>query len=239
MTTPSAPDREGSDSRPDPVDLHKSERAPEDEPGFDPYRFGKPDVPPPPEYAPPGYVPPADAPRERSGGYPPPPIHQPSPYGPPGGDTPPGHGPPAYGPPGHGGYGPPGYATGQSGPPGGPPQPPQYHGYVQPRTGNGKATASLVLGIVSIVLCWATIFDAVLIIPAIVFGILGLNEARSGRAGGRGLAIAGLTCAAIGAILAIVMTVVFTRAINSCGGVSEKDSSGFQQCVQNYFVGNG
>jgi hypothetical protein len=49
------------------------------EPGldFDPYRYGRPDNPVPPEYAPPGYVPPPEpGPQQpQAPGYPPPPPH--------------------------------------------------------------------------------------------------------------------------------------------------------------------
>ena len=63
MTTPSAPDSpDRRTSRRGPVDLGKpTPAAPSGDPTadapFDPYRFGKPDHPVPPEYAPPGYVP--------------------------------------------------------------------------------------------------------------------------------------------------------------------------------------
>lgn len=177
MSTPSAPDHGESDPT---VDLTKG--PPASEAPFDPYRFGRPDKPVPPEYAPP------------------------YPYGaPPYGNTP-------YGAP----------------------QPPGYHSYVQPKSGNGKAIAALVLGIVSILMFWTSIFDAVLVIPALIFGFIARHEANSRRTDGKGMALAGLICAAVGTVLAIVMTVVYVHAINNCGGFSDQNSSGFQQCVQDH-----
>jgi hypothetical protein len=70
MTTPSAPGSpdDGSAGNPgEPVNLGKSGE-PRAEAPFDPYRFGKPDHPVPPEFAPPGY----------GGGYSP--VPEPSPY---------------------------------------------------------------------------------------------------------------------------------------------------------------
>ncbi len=197
------------------------------EPPFDPYRFGRPEHPVPPEYAPPGYVP--DPPPQPG---PPPPA---SPYG-----------QPPYGPPPYGQGGPP-YAGGPGGYPGGPgPYPggpghyaggPGGHpGYGPPppaRSGsNGKAITALVLGALSIVLCWLSLFDLVFIVPAIVFGSVALSDAR--RSGsGRGLALGGIACAVIGAVLAVFLTVLVKDAFDKCGGVSHRNDPGFMQCVQN------
>jgi hypothetical protein len=182
---------------------------------FDPYRFGAPEQPVPPEYAPPGYTPPpptqpGPGAAPGYGGYPP--------YGPPG-YPPPGY-PPAYPPPS-------GYA-------GGPPplyQPPLYNGYPQPRTGNGKAIAALVLGILSILLSIFAFFDLFLIIPAIVFGSLGLADARRG-AGGLGMARAGLICTAVGAVLAIVLTVFIVHRVSSCDDQYGSGSHQYNVCVR-------
>src|SRR5256885_16732940 len=159
MTTPSEPDngepREG-------VNLGK---APSGEPTgdvpFDPYRFGRPDHPIPAEYAPPGYTGPV--------------IPPPSPYGPP---------PPQFanqpqgGP--YGSYGqPPSPYQYPSMQPGqyGAPAPPPYHGYAQPQPGNnGKAVAGLVLGIASIVFCFLSFFDGVLVVLGLVFSLIGMSQ---------------------------------------------------------------
>lgn len=191
---------------------------------FDPYRFGAPSQHVPPEYAPPGfettgYHPPASqAPPETHGqppagaGYPPPgyptpgyppPYGQPgSPYGQPGG--------PPYGQPGGPPYGQP--MPGQAGQY---PPPPQYYGYQQPGSGsNGKATAGLIFGILSIVLSIFTLFDALMIIPGFIFSFAGLSEAKR-RGLGRGVAKWGIGLTAAGTVLVlgllIAAVVVFEK----------------------------
>jgi hypothetical protein len=165
---------------PDSVSLSKQPQDADEAP-FDPYRYGAPEHPVPPEYAPPGYVPP------------PPP------------QTP----PPPPGPERYAGYG---YPARQPYPPP-PPPAPGYRAYGS----NAKAIAALIFGIASIVLCWLSIFDLLPIVVAVVFGILGINEAaRRGDGRGRRMAIAGIICAGVGTLLAIVLTVYFVHLIKPC-----------------------
>jgi Domain of unknown function (DUF4190) len=185
---------------------------------FDPYRYGRPDHPVPPEYAPPGYVPdptPA-APSATSAPYHPGGTPTPNAYQQP---------PTPYAGPGHPGA-----------PHPGAPVPPPYNGYQQPRTGNGKAIAALVLGIASIVFCWVSVFDAVFVVLAVVFGLIVLSEARRGGRG-RGMAIAGVACAVVGALLATVLTVKIIDAADQCGGLSHPGVSteDFRQCLSDNF----
>jgi hypothetical protein len=242
MTTP-----DNGESPPE-VDLTKSD--PAGEAPFDPYRFGKPDRPIPPEYAPPGYVPPTPevsptSPYGPSSPYGPGPSG-PSPYGPgpSGGQAPygpapygqPPYGQPPYGPPGQEPHGTPPPYPGQY--PGGyGPPPPGYSGYGPARGSNGKAVAALVLGIASIILFWLSVLDAVPVILALVFGLLGLSQSKSrpDRAG-RSMAISGLVCCLIGAVLATIFTVKIVHAINDCGGFnSNRSNTVFQQCVRDTF----
>jgi hypothetical protein len=204
------------------VDLTKGTTPPPaaDEP-FDPYRFGRPEHPIPAEYAPPGYtgptIPPASRPYgpagygaggDQSYGGPPP-----TPYG----------GPPSYGP-----GQPPRY------PDFGAPPPPPYHGYPMPPARSGKAVAALVFGILSIVLCFLSFFDGVFVVLGLVFGVVALNESRTRNAGGRGLAVAGVVCSIIGALLATVLTVLLVHAANQCGGFQNDNSDQWQTCVRNH-----
>jgi hypothetical protein len=233
-----------SDGTSDRVDLGKDGRGVPSGPGesagqtpaeqpdvpFDPYRFGAPDVPPPPEYAPPGYQPPggyqypgptAEPPHgpyppypygTTAGGQPGAPYGQ-QPYGqPPVGQQPYGQSPYGQSPYGQSPYGP-GASAAQ---------------------GNGKAVAALVLGIVSIVLCWLTFLDALFVVLALIFGFLGLNDARNRGGRGRGQALAGLICAAVGAVLAIVFTVFVVHLANKCGGLDNQGSPGYQQCLRDH-----
>jgi hypothetical protein len=87
-------------------------------------------------------------------------------------------------------------------PPAGYGQPPQQ---VQARETSGKATASLVLGILAVLLfvVWASFIFGPL---AIVFGVMGRNEIKANpMKGGYGTATAGMVCGIIG----IALTVVF------------------------------
>jgi hypothetical protein len=206
------------------------ESSDESEAPFDPYRYGHPDVPPAPEYAPPGYQPPAPsaaqpAPPAPGAPYPPPqnwdqpPPDAQAPYGQPSYGQPP-YGPPSYGQPP---YGQPPYGPNQN-PYGVPPQ------FAQ-KSGNGKATAGLVLGILAILMFWLTFFDAIFIITALIFAILGLNDSKV-RGSGRGNAIAGIVCAVIGAVLAIVFTVFVVHLSNECGGTGNQNSSSYRQCIR-------
>jgi len=193
---------------------------------FDPYRFGAPEHPVPPEYAPPGYVPPVQMPQ-----VPPPPdpnTAYPAAYPPP--NYPP-QGYQGYPPAGYQGYPPPGYQPG----PGYPPMPPNYSAqYPAPRTGNGRATAGLVLGVASILLCWTVIFDIVFIALGVVFSSLGRAAAqREPHLGGKGVATAGLICSAVGLVLAVVLAVVVVRAAHACNAY-DSNSSDFRNCVQHY-----
>ncbi len=221
MTTPS--DSESGQPPREGVDLGKADPA-ADAP-FDPYRYGKPDHPVPAEYAPPGYTGPT-APAPTPYGQPANPYN-PYPAGPETQN-------PFNNPPGtpYGGqapyqYPPPGYGPGV-------PPPPPYHSYVQPRTGNGKAIAALVLGICSIVFCWLSVFDSVFIILALIFGLLALNDAKNGRAGGRGLAIGALCCVVVGALLATIISIKVFHAIDQCGGFDQSSSSSFNQCLRDH-----
>lgn len=184
----------------DRVSLHKdgssdAGEAAEPRPGvdFDPYRFGLPDHPIPPEFAPPGYIPP------RQHQMPGPPQFGPLPPMP---------------PPPHLGY------------PGGPPR--------GVGSGHGKAVASLVLGIASIVLCWLTVLDAIPIVIAVVLGTVAIREARfKPNREGRSMAIAGICCALVGAVLAAVLSVVIYTRFKDCLQLSP-GSSEYSNCISNH-----
>ena len=183
------------------------------QPDFDPYRFGKPDHPIPPEYAPPGYVPDNPQPAQPAQPVWPPQDDQPRPpYGGypqyPSGAYPPGQyqqGPYQQGP----------YQQGQYQPH--PPPPPGYPAYGMVRQGNSKATTAMVLGILSLVFFWLTILDLGLAIPAIVVGALALRDSkRFPERGGRGKALTGLVCGILAVVMIIVTVVVVYVRIKPC-----------------------
>jgi hypothetical protein len=114
---------------------------------------------------------------------PPPPDHGQAP--------PPGHGQPAYGQPAYGqpAYGQPAYG-----------QPAYGYGYPAPRQTNGKAVASMVVGIVSIVSCYL----GVLVGPvAIVLAVMAKKDLKANpeTQAGAGMATAGLITGIVGAVL--------------------------------------
>lgn len=195
MTTPpdspKPPDREpGGWAAPPPAEPVQSDPQSQGQPEtpFDPYRYGAPEQPVPPEYAPPGYTPPA---------------------APPSFTKPPAAAAPSYGQaqtqPGYG------YQGGAQ-----PyPTPPNYaQQYPQPKTGNGKAVAGLVLGILAIVFCWTSFLDIVFVALGVIFALLGMSEAKRIGGAGRGMAIGGLVCAVVGALFATLFTVfVYSKVI--------------------------
>ena len=228
MTTP--PSDGSQQPERDPVSLDKP-AADDFPPDFDPYRFGAPDHPIPPEYAPPGYRPPpptqadqgtqelptyAGYPGYSYPGYPPAPNQQGQ------------QGYPGYaGYPGQGGYG------SQQPPPGYGPPPPWMTQYPPP-TGNGKAVASLVLGIASIALCWLWVLDLIPVVIAIVLGAVALGDARrTGR--GRGLAIGGIVCALVAALIFLLITVWVVPKVQDCLDSYDQNSSEFDNCIHDEF----
>jgi hypothetical protein len=93
--------------------------------------------------------------------------------------------------------------------PPGPPPPPPAPPAVQPT--NGLAVASLVLGILSILLFFTVVPPFILGGLAVIFGIIGLSKAAQG-APNKGLAVAGLVCGAIGLVAAIAFIALVVSA---------------------------
>jgi hypothetical protein len=88
-------------------------------------------------------------------------------------------------------------------------------GYIYAPTSptNGKAVASMVLGILSIALCWLYgIVGLVLGILAIVFGVQGRR-----RPDGHGMATAGLVTGILGVVFSTFWVIVFV-AVLATGG---------------------
>jgi hypothetical protein len=114
-----------------------------------------------------------------------------------------------------------------------PPGPPAFQPLYQPPT-SGKATTSLVLGIVSLVAC-----GLLLGIPAMIVGRQAKREIREsgGRLSGDGLATAGIVTGLIGtlwSILALVLVVLvfaFGAALfKECHTVDNPDGSSTVVC---------
>jgi len=145
--------------------------------------------------------------------YPPPPGGEPyggapEPQEPQPGQQPPGY-QPGYPPPGpQPGYPPPGYPQG-------------YPGYPPPAPTHSKATVSLVLGILSLVMCG--LFTG---IPAMITGRQAKREIAesNGRLGGEGLASTGFITGLIGTILS-ALTVVAIIGLFVLGAVISESSN--------------
>ncbi len=114
-----------------------------------------------------------------------------------------GYPPASYGPPAYpaGSYPQPGYGQAPYGPTGYPPP-----GYPLPR--NGLGTASLVLGIIAVVLCWTVWAAAILGVLAICFGAVGLGKANRGEATNPGSAKAGLVLGIVAIALLVLLIIV-------------------------------
>jgi hypothetical protein len=115
--------------------------------------------------------------------------------------------PPSYGPP----SGPPPY-----GPPSGPPP----YGPPPTKKGAGLAIASMVVGIIALLLSWIPIINnlaAILAVVGLGLGIPALIRARRGTAGGTGMAITGLVTSVLAIVLVIVTQLLFVKALDEAG----------------------
>lgn len=97
-------------------------------------------------------------------------------------------------------------AIGSTCPECGRPVAPSFHGQTLPTS--GKAVTSLILGILSLPMCFCFGLPAVLLgISAIVFAIVAKKDVSAGRVGGAssGMAIAGLICGIIGLCMGLIV----------------------------------
>lgn len=72
---------------------------------------------------------------------------------------------------------------------------------------NGKAIASLILGILSIVTFILTLVGIILGIIGLILGIIGLKEINRFTQDGRKMAVAGVICSSFGILLPILLLV--------------------------------
>ncbi|MEO5714098.1 MAG: DUF4190 domain-containing protein [Luteolibacter sp.] len=73
---------------------------------------------------------------------------------------------------------------------------------------NGLAKASMILGIVGLLSSFLICPSILLVIPSLIMGIIGLGRAKksNGLMGGRGEAIAGITCSSLGLVVMLAFT---------------------------------
>ncbi len=105
-----------------------------------------------------------------------------------------------------------------------PPQAPYQQPYAPvpppqtpPQKGAGLAIASMVLGIIALLLSWVPIVNNVAAVLAVVglgLGIPALLRARRGTAGGQGLAITGLVTSVFALVLVVVTQIFYASVID-------------------------
>lgn len=105
------------------------------------------------------------------------------------------------------------------------------------RTGrNGLGVAALVVGILSIVLCFAWYVAVVLGILGVVFGVIGRGRANRGEATNRGMATAGLVTGIIGIVASIAVFCAVVAFANSSTGKcvinNQGNNAAQQQCLK-------
>lgn len=96
-----------------------------------------------------------------------------------------------------------------------PTTPPMHYGpQIAPR--NGFGTTALVLGITGAGFALVPVVGVIawpLVILGLIFGVLGIQRARTGAATNKGAAIAGTATSAIGLLICIIWTVSFAGAV--------------------------
>src|SRR5262249_61660783 len=86
-----------------------------------------------------------------------------------------------------------------------------------PRARTGLSVAAMVVGIVSILGALVIpLLGVICAILAMIFGIIGLRQARAGSSNRRGFALTGLITGVIGLVLAIVVAVFAARKYYAC-----------------------
>ncbi len=87
-----------------------------------------------------------------------------------------------------------------------------YPGMPMQPQGNGMmgiSIAGMVLGILSIICCFLTLLNFILVIPGLVLSIIAVVKQYDGK----GMAIAGIICSSLGGILSIVYFIVVAFAM--------------------------
>ena len=100
-----------------------------------------------------------------------------------------------------------------------PPPPPgmPYQPQPQPRAGNGLAVASLICGIVSLVLFCVWFVSVPLGIFAIVLGVIASGKISRGEATGGGMAKTGLILGIVGIVLSLAAVLAFLAGYSFLG----------------------
>ncbi|GAA3180248.1 hypothetical protein GCM10010531_37940 [Blastococcus jejuensis] len=109
-------------------------------------------------------------------------------------------------------------------------EPPHYNppAGAPPKKGAGLAIASMVLGIIALLLSWVPIINnlaAVLAVVGLGLGIPALILARRGTHNGTGLAITGLVTSVLALVLVIVTQLFFLKVIDEVDNAIDRSTS--------------
>lgn len=94
------------------------------------------------------------------------------------------------------------------------PFPPQQ---TVPRQGNGLGTAGFVVGLIGLLFSFIPVIGVIawpLVILGIVFAAVGIAKSSGGRAGNRGLAVAGLVLSLVGLLICVLWAVAWDNAVD-------------------------
>ncbi|WP_432488224.1 DUF4190 domain-containing protein [Kineococcus sp. SYSU DK018] len=108
----------------------------------------------------------------------------------------------------------------------------QYGGYqdqpygAKPR--NGAGLASLILGIVGLLLCWLFGIGLLPGLIGLVLGVVGLRRAKRGEATNKGVAVAGI----VTSVLAVIAGAVFLALTIALGNFIADNSADLRACLE-------
>lgn len=113
----------------------------------------------------------------------------------------------------------------------------QYGDQPPPKPGTGFAVASLVTGIIALIVSITIVGGLLFGLVALVLGIVALGRAKRGG-GGRGMAITGIVLGVLGALVAIgliVAAVLFAtsdagQSLQECIDAAGTDQAAVEQC---------
>lgn len=109
-------------------------------------------------------------------------------------------------------------------PPAGPPA--GGFGGAPAQPNNGLAIASLIVGIISLVMFWLCGLGIIGGIVAVVLGVLGRNKSKQLNGTGAGAAMGGIVTGAIALVVSAVFLVVVVVAGNASDGIDSDPSNG-------------
>ncbi len=105
------------------------------------------------------------------------------------------------------------------------------NGQRDPRDGKANALSiiGLILAIISIPACCCSLYNFVIVIPALVCSIIGYRQTKSG------VALAGIICAAIGMVLTTIMLVFYFIGLSIFGNISPSEMNSILESLEGYY----